>query len=43
MLVVVRFEVPDRRNRKVKKRLLKDVCGAILPGQVLAIMGPSGW
>jgi ABC-type uncharacterized transport system YnjBCD ATPase subunit len=40
---VFRFEVPDRRDRRVKRRLLQDVCGVISPGQVLAIMGPSGW
>ena len=24
------------------KQILKDVCGSALPGQLLAIMGPSG-
>ncbi len=38
----VRLEVPDRENRRVRKVLLDDVSFKALPGDMIALMGPSG-
>ena len=35
-------EVPDARDRRERKRILKDVNVRIEPGEFICVLGPSG-